>query len=70
MQEFKGCGFCGKMHGVRCPEVKAIEYYENGTIKRVEYTVESDYSISPATFRVGSTLTASSSVSGLRQRGE
>lgn len=31
------CGFCGNFHGKICPSVRAIEYHENGTIKRVEF---------------------------------
>jgi hypothetical protein len=32
------CVHCGNFHpGVVCPRVKAIEYFENGTVKRVEY---------------------------------
>ncbi len=31
------CPHCGMWHGQVCPRVKAIEYHENGTIKRVEY---------------------------------
>jgi hypothetical protein len=32
------CMHCGHDHGFRvCPHVKAIDYYENGSIKRVEY---------------------------------
>jgi len=31
------CGHCGSWHGPACPRVKAIEYYPDGTIKRVEY---------------------------------
>lgn len=31
------CGHCGVYHSGPCPRVKAIEYYPNGTIKRVEY---------------------------------
>lgn len=30
------CGHYGGHDGV-CPNVKAIEYYPNGTVKRVEY---------------------------------
>jgi hypothetical protein len=38
------CQFCGMSHGVRCPSVKAIEYFENGvTVKRVEFMTPSDY---------------------------
>lgn len=31
------CGHCGMIHGPACPRIRAIEYYENGTVKRVEY---------------------------------
>ena len=37
------CQFCGQKHGVRCPSVKAIEYYENGTVRRVEFMTAADY---------------------------
>lgn len=37
------CQYCGKSHGRRCPEVRAIEYYENGAVKRVEFMTVSDY---------------------------
>ncbi len=40
----KGCHWCGKHHeGVRCPEAKAIEYYPDGTIKRVEFVTPGDW---------------------------
>lgn len=32
------CRHCGHLHSGPCPRVKAIEYYPNGTVKRVEYT--------------------------------
>lgn len=31
------CQHCGNWHSGICPKVKAIEYYNDGTIKRVEY---------------------------------
>lgn len=31
------CGHCGAYHTGQCPRIKAIEYYGNGQIKRVEY---------------------------------
>ena len=32
------CNHCGNSHnGMTCPRVKAIEYHENGTIKRIEF---------------------------------
>jgi len=38
------CRFCGMSHGLRCPSVKAIEYFSDGvTVKRVEYMTPSDF---------------------------
>jgi hypothetical protein len=31
------CGYCGMLHGSRCPSIQAIEYYPDGTVKRVEF---------------------------------
>lgn len=31
------CPFCDGWHSMPCPRVKSIEYYPNGTIKKVEY---------------------------------
>ena len=31
------CGHCGWQHSHVCPRIKAIEYYQDGTTKRVEY---------------------------------
>jgi hypothetical protein len=31
------CGYCGMIHGPRCPSVQAIEYYPDGSVKRVEF---------------------------------
>ena len=31
------CGHCGCYHSGPCPRVKAIEYFQDGRIKRVEY---------------------------------
>lgn len=32
------CQWCGVIHlTAKCPQVKAIEYFENGTVKRVEF---------------------------------
>jgi hypothetical protein len=38
----KECQWCGLMHGVKCPVVKAIEYHENGAVKRVEFLTPGD----------------------------
>lgn len=31
------CSHCGMRHGKICPSIRSIEYYENGTVKRIEY---------------------------------
>lgn len=36
------CKWCGLTHGAKCPEIKAIEFYEDGTIKRVELLTPAD----------------------------
>jgi hypothetical protein len=36
------CQWCGSIHGVKCPLVKAIEY-EHGMVKRVEFFAPNDY---------------------------
>lgn len=37
------CRYCGKEHGPRCPEVRAIEYHPDGTVKRVEFLTPADH---------------------------
>jgi hypothetical protein len=35
---FENCPYCGGRHkGIVCPKIRAIEYFENGTVKRVEF---------------------------------
>lgn len=36
------CGYCGCLHDGTRPKVKAIEYYPNGTVKRVEFKGDDD----------------------------
>lgn len=36
------CQHCGLIHGPLCPSVAAIEYFHDGTIKRVEYVTPAD----------------------------
>lgn len=36
------CQWCGSIHGPRCPQVKAFEYFEHGGIKRVEFVTDAD----------------------------
>lgn len=31
------CQWCGCIHSGKCPQVKAIEYHPNGSVKRVEF---------------------------------
>jgi len=38
------CGHCGAIHGGTCSRIKAIDYYPDGTIKRVEYHAELPFS--------------------------
>src|SRR5258706_10201441 len=37
------CKHCGNDHEAHCPWVKSIEYFEDGTVKRVEYMTPADY---------------------------
>ena len=46
------CGHCGLMHTGPCPRIKAIEYYPDGTVKRVEYREPQFQSVGPATSSV------------------
>jgi len=41
------CKHCGNTHETRCPLVKSIEYFEDGTIKRIEYMTPADYITMP-----------------------
>jgi hypothetical protein len=31
------CPYCGLIHNTTCPKIKAIEYYPDGSTKRVEF---------------------------------
>ena len=31
------CPFCGLYHNGRCRQIKSIEYFANGTIKKIVY---------------------------------
>lgn len=41
------CRHCGQEHVFRCPQVKEIEFYEDGTEKRVVYMTPVDYAVYP-----------------------
>lgn len=42
MIQVRICNWCDKDHAGRCPEVKAIEYFETGAIKRIEFITFAD----------------------------
>lgn len=44
------CRYCGTYHGPACPLIKAIEYYPDGTVKRVEFKTAKDY---PQSIQIG-----------------
>lgn len=35
--ELKICPWCGNYHAMICPKIKAMEYWESGLLKRVEF---------------------------------
>jgi hypothetical protein len=38
------CCYCGALHEVQmCPKIKSIEYFENGSVKRVEFKTAADF---------------------------
>jgi hypothetical protein len=43
MLKLTNCPYCGESHGVLCPQVKAIEYFPSGKVKRVEFKTAADY---------------------------
>ncbi len=42
------CHWCGQIHVTMCPLVKAIEYFANGKIKRVEFKTAANHVPLPA----------------------
>lgn len=42
---FSACEYCDGNHGKRCPQVKAIHYRKDGSVKRVELVTAADYTI-------------------------
>ncbi len=36
-KNLRPCQWCGSWHSGKCPLVKAIDYYPDGTVKRVEF---------------------------------
>lgn len=47
-QQLKKCRWCDNYHTAICPSVKAIEYYPDGTVKRVEFKESSVFVQQPA----------------------
>lgn len=45
MGELHYCGHCGISHQGQCPRIKSIEYWPDGTVKRVEYHDSQDRSL-------------------------
>lgn len=43
------CQWCGARPAILCPRVKALEWFQDGTLKRVEFKTETDY-LSPGTY--------------------
>ena len=41
------CRWCGMIHGSLCPQVKAIEFFADGTVKRVEFKTPADFAPLP-----------------------
>lgn len=41
------CQWCAKEHETVCPMVKAIEFFDTGAIKRVEFKSGFDYYVPP-----------------------
>ena len=37
------CRWCGMLHGPACPALKAIEFFENGMVKRVEFKTAANH---------------------------
>lgn len=38
----KSCPYCGNNHSGVCPRVKSIEYFPDGTIKKVDFKIPAD----------------------------
>lgn len=44
------CEHCGMFHNTTCPRIRAVEYHECGTIKRVEFHAQSSAVMSDPDF--------------------
>lgn len=47
-----GCPHCGMIHDTTCPRIKAIEYHQDGSTKRVEFHTQPAFPLGPEPFRV------------------
>lgn len=47
MANTQECRWCGVYHGPHCPLVKAVEYFDNGMVKRVGFLTTRDYHLYP-----------------------
>ena len=56
---YEPCKWCGIGHlNTKCPLIKAIEYHQNGTVKRVEFMTPNDqfkpaWTYPPPSFVIG-----------------
>lgn len=39
------CPHCGSLHQTTCPRISAIEYHNDGTVKRVEFHAPQPFNI-------------------------
>ncbi len=37
------CKYCGKYHCSTCPRIESIEYYPNGTVKKIVFKQDYEY---------------------------
>lgn len=58
LNQTEPCGYCGNHHHAKCPLVRAIEYFEDGRIKRVEFITPADHmpSLGPSPIDIGRTM--------------
>lgn len=52
--ESTNCPHCGYIHSGPCPRIKAIEYYPDGTVKRVEYNTPEPLQAATLPWQIGS----------------
>lgn len=60
------CAYCGQHHTTRCPSVQAIEYFPDGTVRRVEFVQSAplNFGIDYSRLKAGATALYGVSVNG------